>query len=249
MPDSAVRFARYPSLEGKVVFISGGASGIGATVVSEFVDQGASVATIDLMSGAHLSDRVWFRQCDVRDVAALQRALAEAAADLGPVAVLINNVARDDRFDNEVMTPDEWDEMQAVNLRHVYFASQAVRDGMIALGGGSIINFTSPSVDKKDAHLVGYATAKAGIVGLTRTLAGDLGRHRIRVNAVQPGWVFTERQQRLWVTESTGDAVRTSQALPDLTDEHDVARVVLFLASDDSKAVTATVYKVDAGWT
>ena len=230
------------------MFVTGGASGIGAAIVAGFLDQGASVATVDLRDAADLPSDVWYQRCDVRDTDPLQTSIDTAASAIGPIRVLVNNVARDDRFDNRTMPQEQWDEMQAVNLRHVYFASQAVRSGMAAAGGGSIINFTSPSFEKKDPNLVAYATAKAGIVGLTRTLAADLGAEGIRVNAVMPGWVFTERQRRLWVTDENEAAVLRDQLLPSLATEEDVARVVLFLGADDSSAVTAAVYHVDAGW-
>ncbi len=230
------------------MFVSGGASGIGRETVAQFAAQGARVATVDLAEAPDLPDGVWYRRCDVRDVAAYQEAIGEAAAAVGPIRVLVNNVARDDRFDNATMTVEEWDDMAAVNLRHAYFAAQAVRAGMAAAGGGSIVNFTSPSVDRKDARLVAYATAKAGLYGMTRTLAGDLGPDGIRVNAVQPGWVFTERQRRLWVGPGTEEMVVGGQVLPRLATESDVARVVLFLGSDDAAMITAQVYVVDGGW-
>ena len=244
-----MRFATYPSLRDRVVFVSGGASGIGREIVVQFAAQGARVATVDLGDRPDLPDGVWYRRCDVTDTARYQEVIADAAAELGPIRVLVNNVARDDRFDNEAMTEMEWDEMQAVNLRHAYFAAQAVRPGMAAAGDGSIVNFTSPSINRKDPRLVAYATAKAGLYGMTRTLAGDFGRDGIRVNAVQPGWVFTERQRELWVGPDTEGMVVARQALGELTTEADVARIVLFLGADDSRMVTAQVYVVDGGWT
>jgi len=147
------------------------------------------------------------------------------------------------------MTETEWDEMLAVNLRHVFFASQTVRQTMAAAGGGSIINFTSPAAERKAPGLTVYATAKAGIQGLTRSLAGEMGADRIRVNAVQPGWVPTERQRRLWWSAEAEKSILEAQALPELTTEADVARVVTFLASDDAAMVTAQVFVVDGGWT
>ena len=243
------RYARFPSLEDRGVFISGGASGIGAETVRHFVDQGARVATVDIADPADLPKGVRYRQCDVRDVAALQVAIREADAAVGPIRVLVNNVARDDRFDSPEMTETEWDEMLAVNLRHVFFASQTVRQTMAAAGGGSIINFTSPAAERKAPGLTVYATAKAGIQGLTRSLAGEMGADRIRVNAVQPGWVPTERQRRLWWSAEAEKSILEAQALPELTTEADVARVVTFLASDDAAMVTAQVFVVDGGWT
>ncbi|MFQ5554620.1 MAG: SDR family NAD(P)-dependent oxidoreductase [Acidimicrobiia bacterium] len=244
-----VGYAVYPSLERRGVLVTGGASGIGAEIVRQFAAQGAKVAVLDILESADLPDGVWFQPCDVRDTAALQDAIGGAVEEIGPIRVLVNSAARDDRFDNTVMNEAEWDEMQAVNLRHVYFAAQAVRPSMVAAGGGSIVNFTSPSVDRKEPNLTSYATAKAGLYGLTRSLAGELGPHGIRVNAVQPGWVFTERQRRMWWTPEAEAGVRSAQALPGLTTEADVARLVLFLAAEDSAMLTAHVYHADGGWT
>ncbi len=240
--------ATYPSLAGRGVFVSGGASGIGREIVAHFAGQGARVATVDLADDPDLADTVWYRRCDVRDTSGYQETIAEASGEIGPIRVLVNNVARDDRFDNAAMTEAEWDDMQAVNLRHAYFASQAVRGPMAEAGGGAIVNFTSPSVNRKDARLVAYATAKAGLYGMTRTLAGDFGPERIRVNAVQPGWIFTERQRALWVGPDTEEMLLEGQALKELATEADVARLVLFLASDDARMLTAQVYVVDGGW-
>ncbi len=242
-------FASYPSLRDRVVFITGGASGIGAEVVRQFAAQGAQVATVDIVPQPELPTEVWFRVCDVTDTPSLQQAIADVADELGPIRVLVNNAARDDRSDTRSMTEAEWDAMQAVNLRHAFFASQAVRPHMTAAGGGSIINYTSPSVDHQAGELVAYATAKAGIYGLTRTLAANFGPDGIRVNAVQPGWVFTDRQRELWVTSETVDEVLAGQTIRELTTEADVARLILFLGADDSRLITSQVYRVDAGWT
>lgn len=232
-----------------MVFITGGASGIGAEVVRQFAAQGAQVATVDIVPQPELPTEVWFRVCDVTDTPSLQQAIADVADELGPIRVLVNNAARDDRSDTRSMTEAEWDAMQAVNLRHAFFASQAVRPHMTAAGGGSIINYTSPSVDHQAGELVAYATAKAGIYGLTRTLAANFGPDGIRVNAVQPGWVFTDRQRELWVTSETVDEVLAGQTIRELTTEADVARLILFLGADDSRLITSQVYRVDAGWT
>ncbi len=242
-------WATYPSLADRPVFVSGGASGIGREIVSQFAAQRSQVATVDLVDDPELPDGVWYRKCDVRDTAGFQETIRRASEDLGPIRVLVNNVARDDRFDNATMTEAEWDDMLAVNLRHAFFAAQAVRAGMAAAGGGSIVNFMSPSVDWKEARLVAYATAKAGLYGMTRTLAGDFGLDRIRVNAVQPGWVFTARQRERWVGPGTGDMLLQAQALKELATERDVARLVLFLAADDARMMTAQVVVVDGGWT
>ena len=240
--------AVYPSLAGRGVFVTGGASGIGAAIVRAFLDQGSRVATVDIAPDPDIPAGTWYETCDVRDTTALQKAIVDANEAIGPLRVLVNNAARDDRFDNSNMTVTEWDEMQAVNLRHAYFASQAVQPLMADAGGGSIINFTSPSFVRKDARLVAYATAKAGTIGLTKTLAGDFGRSRIRVNSVMPGWIFTERQRSLWVTKEVEARVRADTLLPELPVEADVAALVLFLASDDSHMITAGTYPVDGGW-
>ncbi len=232
-----------------MVFVTGGASGIGAEVVRQFAAQGAQVATVDIAPQPELPIGVWFRVCDVTDTPSLQQAIADVVDELGPIRVLVNNAARDDRSDTRSMTEAEWDAMQAVNLRHAFFASQAARPHMAAAGGGSIINYTSPSVDHQAGELVAYATAKAGIYGLTRTLAANFGPDGIRVNAVQPGWVFTDRQRELWVTSETVDDVLAGQTIKELTTEADVARLILFLGADDSRLITSQVYRVDAGWT
>lgn len=231
-----------------MAFVTGGAGGIGAEVVRQLHGQGARIATIDIAGAPAISD-VWFRQSDVRDITALQQAIRQASEELGPIRVLVNNVARDDRFESLEMTETQWDEMQAVNLRHVFFATQAVAVGMRDAGGGSVINYTSPSVDHKAQNLVAYATAKAGIYGLTRTLAGELGPWNIRVNAVQPGWVFTARQREKWVTPDTAERVIAAQALKEPATEADVASLILFLASEDSRMITGHIHHVDGGWT
>ena len=241
-------YARYPSLEGRGVFISGGVSGIGRGILDHFVAQGAAVAAIDILDDATMPDGVWFRHCDVRDIDGLRAAIAAANDAVGPIRVLVNNAARDDRFDNRTMSESQWDDMQAVNLRHAYFAAQAVRPFMAAAGGGSVVNFTSPSVHWKESQLAAYATAKAGLYGLTRSLATEMGPDKIRVNAVQPGWVFTERQRELWWTPEAEAHVLANQALKELTSEADVARLVMFLSSDDAAMVTAHVHYVDGGW-
>ncbi len=240
--------ARYPSLADRAVFVSGGASGIGGAIVDAFEDQGARVAYVDLAADARRPKRGWYKQCDVRDSGSLRSALTAAAEAVGPIRVLVNNAARDDRYAADEMTEHEWDEMQAVNVRHAFFAAQAVAAGMRDAGGGSIINFTSPSFLKKSPGLTAYATAKAGTIGLTRSLAAEYGRWGIRVNAVMPGWIFTERQKDLWVNDDVEAQVRSETLMPRLPVEADVASLVLFLASDDAEMLTAGTYPVDGGW-
>ena len=246
-------FARYPSLEGKTVFVSGGAQGIGAEIVAGFADQGARVGFLDLdeAASADLAARtggdVSYEICDLRDIAAMQSALARLKTRIGPAEVLVNNAARDDRHDWKDVTPEYWDERQATNLRHMFFAIQAVAPDMIAAGGGSIINMGSNSWWEAGGGFPAYTTAKAAVHGLTRTMARDLGDHRIRVNTVVPGWIMTERQKELWATPEALEAHRNRQCLPDLIEPVYVARMVMFLASDDAAMCSANNYMVEAG--
>ena len=245
-------FAIYPSLNGKTVYVSGGAQGIGAEIVRAFAAQGARVGFLDIDEAASkaLADDlpgVTYELCDLRDIASLQAALAALKARIGAAEVLVNNAARDDRHGWQDVTPDYWDERQATNLRHMFFAIQTVAPDMIAAGGGSIINMGSNSWFEAGGGFPAYATAKAAVHGLTRTMARDLGRHRIRVNAVVPGWIMTERQKTLWATPEALEAHRNRQCLPDLIDPVYVARMVLFLASDDAAMCSASNYMVEAG--
>lgn len=246
------RFARYPSLAGKVVYVTGGASGIGAEIVAAFADQGAKVGFVDLdaegsaaLCAAHAN--VTHEICDLRDIDNLRAAFAALKSRIGPADVLVNNAARDDRHAWTDVTPEYWDERMDTNLRHQFFATQAVAPDMIAKGGGSIINMGSNSWFEAGGGFPAYATAKAAVHGLTRTMARDLGKHRIRVNAVVPGWIMTERQKTLWVKPDTIEAHRNRQCLPDLIEPVYVARMVLFLASDDAAMCTANSYMVEAG--
>ncbi|MEO1102574.1 MAG: SDR family oxidoreductase [Pseudomonadota bacterium] len=249
MPD----FAIYPSLKGKTVFITGGASGIGAEMVTAFAAQGSKVGFLDLDTTASQAiagkteGEVAFEICDLRDIEAMKRAFAALKAKLGPANVLVNNAARDDRHDWKDVTADYWDERLATNLRHQFFAIQAVAPDMIAAGGGSIINMGSNSWWEAGGGFPAYATAKSAVHGLTRTMARDLGDHRIRVNTVVPGWVMTERQKELWATPEALERHRARQCLPDLVEPVYLARMVLFLASDDAAMCTASNYMVEAG--
>lgn len=245
-------FASYPSLTDKTVYVTGGASGIGAEIVRGFAAQGARVGFADMddsggraLAAAH--QNVAFAQCDLRDIAALKSAFGGLRAQVGPADVLVNNAARDDRHDWQDVTPEYWDDRMDTNLRHQFFAIQAVAPDMIAAGGGSIINMGSNSWWEASGGFPAYATAKAAVHGLTRTMARELGPHRIRVNAVVPGWIMTERQKELWATPEALEAHRANQCLPDLIDPVYVARMVLFLASDDAKMCTAGSYMVEAG--
>lgn len=247
MPDESI----YPSLRGRAVVVTGGGSGIGAHIVAAFARQGARVAFLD--RDAEASPRVaeatkaaW-RLCDLTDVGATQAALGDLAEETGPFTVLVNNAARDDRHDWREVTPDYWDERFATNLRHMFFAIQSVAPGMARAGGGSIINIGSNSWWEAVAGLPVYATAKSAVHGLTRSMARELGRDRIRVNTVVPGWIMTERQKALWVTPEALAAHLKRQCLPDPIGPEAVARMVLFLASDDSAMCTASNFMVDGG--
>ena len=244
-------FATYPSLKGRAVLVTGGASGIGACIVAAFAGQGARVAFIDRDERAArevaAQTGAAFRLCDLCDIAATQAAIAGLAAETGPFAVLVNNAARDDRHDWREVTADYWDERIATNLRHMFFTIQSVAPGMIAAGGGSIVNLGSNSWWEAVGGLPVYATAKSAVHGLTRSMARELGRHRIRVNTVVPGWIMTERQKTLWVTPEALAAHLVRQCLPDPIQPDHVARMVLFLASDDAAMCTANNYMVEAG--
>jgi NAD(P)-dependent dehydrogenase (short-subunit alcohol dehydrogenase family) len=249
-------FASYPSLDGAVVFISGGASGIGEEIVRAFAAQRSKVGFIDIDAerGQALAHElaaggasVRFEACDLRDIAALKRSFAALEAALGTATVLVNNAARDDRHGWDEVTPEYYDERIATNLRHMFFAIQAVAPGMIAAGKGSIINFGSNSWWQATGGMPVYTSAKAAVHGMTRSFARDLGPHRIRVNTVVPGWVMTERQKQLWATPEDLERHRQRQCLPDLIEPVYLARMVLFLASDDAAMCTANNYMVEAG--
>jgi NAD(P)-dependent dehydrogenase (short-subunit alcohol dehydrogenase family) len=255
---SSVARATYPSLRGRAVFITGGGSGIGASMVSAFAAQGARVAFIDIDEASSRTlageiesaghGTVWWRRCDVRDIEALQAAIADAAVSLGDFAVLVNNVASDDRHTLESITPAYYDDRIAINQRPALFAIQAVVPGMKRLGFGSIVNFGSVGWQTKDPQYPVYAIAKSAVNGLTRGFAADLGPHRIRVNTVTPGWVMTERQIRLWLNAEGEAAIARNQCLPDKLMPEYVANMVLFLAADDGAMCTAQEFTVDAGW-
>lgn len=250
--------ACYPSLRGRAVFVTGGGSGIGAAIVAAFAAQGAKTAFVDVAEapGRALADglaaaghdRPWWRVCDVRDVAALQAAIGAAAAELGDFHALVNNVASDDRHTLASVTPAYYDERIAINQRAALFALQAVVPGMQRLGGGSVINLGSIGWQIKSADYPCYAIAKSAANGLTRGTAAPLGRDRIRINTVTPGWVMTERQKALWVTPDAEREIDRNQCLPDRLQPEDIAAMVLFLASDDARMCTAQEFIVDGGW-
>ncbi len=245
-------FTRYESLVGRAVVITGGASGIGAAFVRAFAETGARVAFVDLQeeAGAALAGSLgaMFVRCDLTDIPALHAALAKIRAALGPAAVLVNNAANDQRYDFATVTPEQFDRAIAVNFRHVFFAAQAIVPQMRELGHGSIVNMSSVSWMRGIPLLEAYASAKAAIVGLTYTLARAVGKDRIRVNAIAPGMVLTERQRRLWFQdESQIAAGLAQQCLPDLIAPEDIANLALFLASDDSRFITKQCISINAG--
>lgn len=246
-------WALYPSLNAKVVLVTGGASGIGADIVRSFVAQGSRVGFIDRNQQAadelvsELDGRCEYAQADLCDIDAIKQALADLQARLGPADVLVNNAANDDRHDWQTVTPEYWDERIATNLRHQFFTIQAVAPAMIEKGSGSIINIGSNSWWEAGGGFPVYATAKSAVHGLTRTMARDLGHYGIRVNAVVPGWIMTDRQKELWVTEDSLGAQVKRQCLHEEIDPVYVARMVVFLASDDAAMCSASNFMVDAG--
>ncbi|MHA6721710.1 SDR family NAD(P)-dependent oxidoreductase [Sphingomonas sp. RS2018] len=245
--------AVYPSLRGKSVLVTGGASGIGEGIVKAFAAQGARVGFVDLAAdaGAALAttlDGAVFRACDLRDLGALDTAIAEIADALGGgIDVLVNNAANDDRHTIDAVTPDYWDERMATNLRHLFFAAQAVVPAMRQAGGGAIVNLGSISWHLGLPDLVLYQTAKAAIEGLTRGLARDLGRDNIRVTTIVPGNVQTPRQEKWYTPEGEAEIV-AAQCLDGRIQPADIAAMALFLASDDARMCTGHDYFVDAGW-
>ena len=250
-------FATYPSLEKRTAFVSGGASGLGAEFVTQLAGQGARVAFIDIdvERGRALERNLreggaeaFFQECDVRNVVALQESIARAAEQLGAIRVLVNNAANDRRDKVAEMDQALWDDRIAVNVRHHFFAAQSVAPMMRDSGGGSIISLGSISAHIDLMDLPGYITAKAGVEGLTRTLAREYGPWHIRVNCIIPGWIMTEKQLTDWVTPEAEQSIARNQCLPDKLYPDDVARLLLWLAADDSRSCTAQRWIVDGGW-
>jgi NAD(P)-dependent dehydrogenase (short-subunit alcohol dehydrogenase family) len=252
-------YARYPSLADRVVVITGGASGIGASLVMHFAEQDARVAFLDIDIDAgsslasalagHVRHAPLFVGCDLSDISALQAAIEKVRLHFGPVNVLVNNAANDRRHDLDSVSVESFDMGIAVNLRHQFFAAQAVAPDMRARGGGSIINLGSISWMVKEDGMPVYTVSKAAIQGLTRSLARLLGPHGIRVNTLVPGWVMTEKQLRLWVDEAGIRQIEANQCLPGRLEPADIARMALFLAADDSRMCAAQDFIVDGGWT
>lgn len=250
--------ARYPSLKDKVVFITGGGSGIGAAIVESFVDQGSRVAfvDIDVASSTKLVEALLaqygrkplFIPCDLKDIAALRQAVGQVTREFGDIDVLVNNAANDTRHKWQDVTPEYWDERQAINIRPMFFAIQAVAPRMVERRAGSIINLGSVSWKNANGGMPAYTTAKSAVNGLTRGMARDLGQHHVRVNTVVPGWVMTERQLNLWVDAKGEREMDERQCLAGRVKPIDIARMVLYLGSDDAKMCSAQEFVVDAGW-
>lgn len=249
--------AVYPSLRGRHVIVTGGGSGIGASIVEAFAQQGARVSFIDIaVRESHNLEQTLrdsenppkFFQCDLREPEGIRKTLARISVEVGPVQVLINNAANDDRHPLEEVTADYFDERIAVNLRHLFFCAQGVAPAMKVAKGGAIINLGSISWHLGLANLALYQTAKAGIEGMTRALARDLGEFGIRVSCVVPGGVRTPRQTRLWHTPDEEARILAQQCLKARIEPQDIAAMTLFLASDDARMCTAHEYFVDAGW-
>lgn len=247
--------AEFPDLKGTSVFITGGGSGIGAALTKGFLMQGAKVAFVQRSDASGFCDemeeatanRPTFLQCDITDIAALRKAIAKAAEINGPIATLVNNAANDKRHTIDEVTEEFWDRMQAINLKAYFFAAQAVVDGMKALGGGSIINFSSISYMMGNAGYPAYTAANSAINGMTRSLARELGPDRIRVNALAPGWVLTQKQKDLWVTEEGLAAHVARQCLKDTLAPDDIVGGTLFLASGISRMMTGQALVIDGG--
>lgn len=249
-----MNLANYPSLRDKVVYITGGAGGIGEAVSTAYAQQGATVGILDLNGDAakklagKLGHGAFAVQCDLRDIDQLKSALGALKSKIGAADILVNNAAHDQRHEWRDVTPDYWDERMAVNLRHMFFAIQAVAPDMIAKDSGSIVNFSSTSWKLKMGAMPAYTTAKAAIHGLTRSFMMELGKHNIRVNTVFPGWTMTARQKELWFDEAGQRVLDEHQAMSGLIQPEDIANMVLFLSADDSRFCTGQEFIVDGGW-
>jgi len=246
--------AVYPDLKDRTVIVTGGAGGIGDAMTRAFAAQGARVGVLDIDTArgerlaAELGETVAFLPCDLTDIPALKSAVAAVRERLGPITVLINNAAHDERHDALEVDEAYWDGRMAVNLKHQFFAAQAVLPDMINAGGGSIVNLGSTSWMIGQGGMAAYTASKSAVLGLTRSLARDFGPHGVRVNAVAPGWIMTERQLSLWVTPESERELMERQCLKRRLVPDDIARFVLFMASDESGACTNQHYVVDGGW-
>ena len=249
--------ASYPSLKNKVVIITGGASGIGASIVEQFVSQQSKVAFLDINEkvGKELVDKIYkkfnlkpfFIKCDLKKIEDLRDSIEYIKKTLGPVSILINNAANDERHNIDDVTPEYWDDRMNINLKHYFFATQSVYQDMKKLGKGTIVNIGSFSWMKGQGGMPGYTTAKSAIMGLTRTLARDLGIHNIRVNCIVPGWIITDRQKKLWLTPEIEKQQLKDQCIKRMLVPEDISKAVLFFASDQSSGCTAQNYVIDGG--
>jgi NAD(P)-dependent dehydrogenase (short-subunit alcohol dehydrogenase family) len=255
---TTARYASYPSLADRSVFITGGADGIGRALVEQFAAQGSRVGFADIQAaksrevvaacasaGARHTPR--FYEVDLVDIAALRDVCARALADLDGIAALVNNAASDDRHTWDQVSPEYWDNRLNTNLRHYFFAIQAIAPSMIARGGGSIVNIGSSCYHMQEDFFPGYAIAKSGVEGLTRTMARTFGPQNIRMNCVLPGWVVTERQLAKWWTPEGEAGTMRDQAIKRRIYPDEFAQMVLFLAADDGGACTAQSFLVDGG--
>jgi len=249
--------AIHPDLKGKTVLITGGGQGIGAETVRLFAAQGSKVGFVDLAAQpsralveelTKAGGTVHFEECDVTDIEALKAAIGRIRAALGPITVLVNNAAHDQRHKFSEVTSDYFDDRMRINLKHAFFASQAVIPDMVAAGGGSIVNLGSCSWLMGSDDLTVYATLKSAAYGLTRVLAREFGKDNIRVNCVLPGWIMTQRQMELWLTPEGEETLMRSQALKRKLTPNDLAKSVLFLASDEASGMTSQQIIVDGGW-
>ena len=248
--------AKYSSLEDKVIIITGGASGIGTSIVEQFLIQGSKVAFIDKEKdlGRNLVEKFknfkhkpLFKYCDLTNIINLKKTINEIREELGLISVLVNNAANDERHSIDSVTEEFWDEKMNVNLKHYFFAIQSVCKDMQELGDGKIVNIGSFSWMLGQGNMPAYTTAKSAIMGLTRTIARDLGKFNIRVNCVVPGWIITERQKKLWLTPEAEKEQLERQCIKRMLYPEDIAKVVLFFASDQSSGCTAQNYVIDGG--
>ncbi len=249
--------AIYPSLKGRTVLVTGGGSGIGESIVEHFAAQGSKVAFIDIQDKASKAlvarlkrkrQKVHYEHCDLTDIAALRQAIVNVRKVFGPITILVNNAAHDERHTLEEVTPEYFDDRIAVNLKHQFFTIQAVAPDMKKARNGSIVNIGSNSWMIAHGDLPVYTTAKAGVMGLTRGLARKLGKYNVRINHVSPGWILTPRQLKLWATPESLAKLMQDQCLQRQLKGDDIARAVLFFASDESSAATNQTFVFDGGW-
>ena len=249
--------AVYPSLKGRTVLVTGGASGIGESIVEHFAAQGSKVGFLDIDDKASKAlvsrlrrkrRKVHFEHADLTDIDAMKKAIRNVRKEFGPITILVNNAAHDERHTLEEVTPEYFDDRIRVNLKHQFFAIQEVVPDMKKAGNGSIINMGSGSWMLGFGGLPVYTAAKAGVVGMTRGLARELGKSNIRINSIAPGWIMTERQKNLWVTKESMEQLMKDQSLKRTLTPADMARAVLFFASDEASSTTNQSYVFDAGW-